>query len=265
MTNADVTEEKGPAPVVFEQPLNERVRTFLRLEFLFGQHAHHRRDPHEYGLRARLHALLDILTVLSRSDLKKELVKELQEQSNLLSRLASRPGVDVRRLEEVQGEIAQALQGLQQLTTQFAGAQLRESEFLISVHNRSTIPGGTCAFDVPTLHYWLSQPAEVAQRNLDAWFADLSAYERAVRLWLRLLRGSTEPVRAQARNGMFVHMPQGPCQLVRVFVDVAASAYPEISAGAHRFTVRFMSLRDVNQRATQLQSDLPFSLQCCTL
>jgi cell division protein ZapD len=55
--------------VVYEQPLNERVRTFLRLEFLFQQHHHHRADKTHWGVRATLRALLDIYTVVSRSDL----------------------------------------------------------------------------------------------------------------------------------------------------------------------------------------------------
>ena len=70
--------DTGPS-VVYEQPLNERVRTFLRLEFLFTQHHHHRADRTHWGVRATLRALLDIYTVVSRSDLKTEILKELAD------------------------------------------------------------------------------------------------------------------------------------------------------------------------------------------
>ena len=85
--------------VAFEQPLNERVRTFLRLETLFAQHAHHAADDSEWGLRATLHSLLDIMSVVSRSDLKVEIVKELSEQHDNLAQLAEKPGVDPQRLQ----------------------------------------------------------------------------------------------------------------------------------------------------------------------
>jgi cell division protein ZapD len=251
--------------IVFEQPLNERVRTFLRLEFLFGQHAHHRREHNQYGLRARLQTVLDTLTVLSRSDLKKDILKELAEQHAHLTRLAARPGVDQDRLKSVLGELTASVNGLQQLATQFAGSALRDNEFLISIHNRTSIPGGSCAFDLPAYHFWLSQPFEVVNRDLDAWFAEMAPFEAAIGLYLRLLRGSTEATSAVARGGLYVHAPQGPVQLLRVFVPHAAAAYPEISAGAHRFTIRFVSLRDVNKRSTQVQTDVPFSIQCCAL
>jgi cell division protein ZapD len=135
----------GLEAIVFEQPLNERIRTFLRLEFLFAQHDHHRADTSVFGARARLHALLDIFTVLGRSDLKKDVLKDLGEQHAMLSRLANRPGVDNTRLQGVLAEITAAVNGLQQLATQFASTALRDNEFLMSVHNRSSIPGGTCA------------------------------------------------------------------------------------------------------------------------
>lgn len=254
-----------PAAIVFEQPLNERVRTFLRLEFLFAQHRHHRAHHTSWGVRDTLRGLLDLLTVLSRGDLKTEILKELTEQHAVLTRLQQRPGVDPARLQSVLGELNQAINALQVLTTHTMANLLRDNEFLISLLHRGTIPGGASAFDLPGFHHWLSQPQEHVRRDLDAWFADLAPFERAIVLFLRLLRQSTEPSEEVAKGGMFVHAPQGEYELVRVLVSPGAGVYPEISAGRHRFTVRFMQQRDVNTRATQSGADIPFQLQCCAL
>lgn len=251
--------------IVFEQPLNERVRTFLRLEFLFAMHRHYRADRSPWGLRSTLHALLDILSVVGRSDLKGDIIKELSDQSANLSKLADRSGVDRERLQSILAEINAALNAMQGLTTQFASHALRDNEFLLAVLNRSTIPGGTCAFDLPNLHFWLSQPHETVRRDLDAWYADLAPYEQTVALYLKLLRTSQEPIESLAGHGMFVCTPQPHCQLVRVMMQPELGVYPEISAGRHRFTVRFMSSRDVNQRSTQAAADVSFRLQCCVL
>jgi cell division protein ZapD len=250
---------------VFEQPLNERVRTFLRLEFLFGQHHHHRADKTHWGIRATLRALLDILTVVSRSDLKNEILKELAEQHGALTKLAQRPGVDPARLQSVLAELNDAINAMQVLTTHTLATVLRDNEFLIALLHRSTIPGGVGAFDLPSFHHWLSQPHEGIKRDLDAWFADLIPFERAVVLSLRLLRQSSTPLNETARGGLFVDTPTTEYELVRVLVAQAAAVYPEISAGRHRFTVRFMTQRDVNTRPLQAAGDIPFQLQCCTL
>ena len=255
----------GVEYVVFEQPLTERVRTFLRLEFLFGQHRHHQADRDEAGLRSTLQTLLDILMVLSRSDLKNEILKELTDRHVTLTKLASRPGVDQERLQAVLKEITVSVNELQQLATQVAASVLRDNDFLISILNRSSIPGGTCAFDLPVYHYWLSQPFEIVQRDLSAWFANIKPFEQAILLYLRLLRNSVEVQDAVAQGGIYMQSPQGPCSLLRVQVPLQAHAYPEISAGKHRFTVRFMSARDINSRSHQATQDVPFKIQCCNL
>lgn len=252
------------AVIAFEQPLTERVRTFLRLEFLFAQHRHHRKDTSEFGIRATLNTLLDTLVVLSRSDLKNDILKELTDQHAQLTRLAARPGIDQQRLDSVLVEITQTQHGLQQLATQFAGSLLRESDFLNGILNRSGIPGGTCGFDLPHYHYWLSQPYERVRRDLDAWHADIKPFEDAINLYLRLLRASIEPQFADARSGIYVITPPGPCQMIRVLVSPDSQVYPEISAGKHRCTVRFMSAR-AGGRAQQALNDIPFQIQFCAL
>jgi cell division protein ZapD len=251
--------------VVYEQPLNERVRTFLRLEFLFAQHHHHRADHTHWGVRATLRSLLDIYTVVSRSDLKTEILKELSEQHGTLARLQQRPGVDGSRLQSVLAELNEAVNAMQVLTTHTLASVLRDNEFLISLLHRSTIPGGVGAFDLPSFHHWLTQPGDHIRRDLDAWFADLIPFDRAINLYLRLLRQSTQAVDAVAKAGIHVYTPQAEYELVRVLVAASAGVYPEISAGRHRFTVRFMSQRDVNTRPTQTGADVPFQLQCCAL
>ena len=251
--------------VVYEQPLNERVRTFLRLEFLFAQHHHHRADRTHWGVRATLRALIDIFTIVSRSDLKTDILKELSEQHGTLSRLQQRPGVDGTRLQSVLAELNEAVNAMQVLTTHTLGTVLRDNEFLISLLHRSTIPGGVGAFDLPSFHHWLTGPGDHVRRDLDAWFADLVPFDRAINLYLRLLRQSTQAVDAVAKAGIHVYTPQGESELVRVIVAAEAGVYPEISAGRHRFTVRFMTQRDVNSRPVQTTADVPFQLQCCAL
>ena len=251
--------------ITFEQPLTERVRTFLRLEFLFAQHLHHRGDASEFGARATLQILLDTLVVLSRSDLKNEILKELNDQHLALTKLAAKPGVDPARLSGVLVDITTAVNDLQQLATQFAVTALRGNDFLISVLNRSTVPGGACAFDLPVYHYWLNQPEGQLRRNLDLWYADIKPFESAISLYLKLLRKSVPAQDVNAGGGMYIHAPQTPCSLLRVQVSSAAGVYPEISAGKHRFTVRFMSVREVNARSQQTLADVPFRMQCCNL
>ena len=250
--------------ICFEQPLNERTRSLLRLEFLFAEYAHHAADFTSWGVRAGLRTLLDIVAVIGRVDLRTELIRDLTEQRTVLNRLRTRPELDRARLDTVLAEITAVLTTLH-ANAVHPSAILRDNEFLFSVANRSAIPGGTCVFDLPAYNRWLDRPYAAVERDLSRWFSPLRAYQTGISLYLRLLRDSTAPSELLAPGGVYLHVPQGVYPLLRVEVAPDADVYPEISAGKHRFSFRFMRLGDVNTRTMQTTEDISFRLQCCTL
>lgn len=250
--------------IAFEQPLNERTRSFLRLEFLLAELQHHRLDRTDWGTRAGIRALLDTLSVLGRTDLKTELLKDLGEQQAALQRLATRSDVSQERLRKVLGEIGGALSALHQSTATHPAALLRENDFLYAVHSRSAIPGGTCRFDLAPYHRWLSRGPDAVERDMELWTRRLNSFHIGVDLSLRLLRTSSAPQSLIARGGVFLHIPQAHYSLVRVEIPKSYDVYPEISASKHRIAIRFMTLGDVNKRNVQETQDVPFQLQCCS-
>ena len=257
--------DQGAEWIAFENPLSERIRFLLRLEFLFAQYQHQGTDQSPWGLRASLHTLLDLLSVMGRADLRTELLKDLLEQHSRFTRLSKRPEVDAARLGAVLEELSRAAADLQAMGSSHPGMVLRENEFLFAVLNRSSIPGGACGFDLPAYHRWLERPRQDTQRDLDGWYGRLRPLERAINLYLRLLRDSTGAGDQVAESGVFLHVPQAAYQLVRVLVPAAIDVYPEISAGKHRVSVRFMRLGDVNTRNVQAVEAVPFRFQCCLL
>src|SRR5262249_4894026 len=75
-----------------EQPLTERLRTFLRIEFLYEQTLFHADEPTSFGARAAINGLLEILTILGRGDVRTDVMKELERHAEMLGRYRSQPG-----------------------------------------------------------------------------------------------------------------------------------------------------------------------------
>ena len=44
----------GGEPLIFEQPLNERLRAYLRIDFLFNQSVYHAHATSQWGSRAAI-------------------------------------------------------------------------------------------------------------------------------------------------------------------------------------------------------------------
>ncbi|OOZ37302.1 cell division protein ZapD [Solemya velesiana gill symbiont] len=251
--------------IIYEHPLNERTRTFLRLEHLFRQTNHHLPNGDIWSSRAAIDALLDIINIFGRADIKADLIKELDRHRNKLSAIKQTHGVDVERLQQILNELENITRQLHQINGQVC-QDLRENEFLKSIMQRSSIPGGSCAFDLPMYHFWLEQPAELRHAKLQEWINTLAPIQAAISLILSLIRGSTRPTREEAPKGFYQHSldAQTPVQLIRVGLQKENGLFAEISGGKHRFSVRFLEPNDAD-RPTQTQQDVTFFLNCCIL
>lgn len=251
-------------PVIYEHPLHERVRTFLRLEFLFQQAGHHASRDSVWSSRAAISNLLDILAIISRGDIRSDVLKELEKHASVLGQYQFRPDVDAGRLNALLETITSLRQSLGAAGGQLA-QPLKDNEFLNAIKHRSGIPGGTCEFDLPDYSFWLSRPHEARLKDFKHWLASLEPLNNAIRELLWLTRESTQATRELAAGGMFQKsLEKGvSCQLIRVSMPPGSECFPEISGSQHRFTIRFLYWPDVSDRPAQVSEDIEFYLACC--
>jgi len=247
--------------IIYEQPLNERMRTFLRLEHLFKQTAYALRGFSIWDSRACLNGLIDILDIVSRGDLKNEILKELERLLSSLSVLKEVQGVDHEQLSNILRQLEQAQRDILALNGQF-GQNLREHELITSLRQRSTITGGDCNFDLPAYHFWLSRDPEIRIQELENWFDS--------RLILAIIRESVEPVELIAEliaeSGFYQHSlnPGLPVQILRIMLPQDEMVFPEISAGKHRFSIRFL-IPQGKARPIQTEQTITFKFSSCAL
>lgn len=250
--------------IVYEQPLNERIRTFMRLEFLAQQIRATVEDASPWGSRMTLSTLLDIQSVFSRADIKTELIKELERLGAILERLGENPSVDAGRLSQILDNIDAYSDRLHALQGPI-GQELKDLELLTAIRQRSSIPGGACPFDLPSFHFWNEQPFERRRDDMQSWLRPYGPALDAAQLILTLLRESTPSTQVIATEGFYqLNLDQStPCQMVRVALAADTPCYAEISAGRHRVAIRFMKLR-LRERDIPTNEDIPFQLTIAT-
>lgn len=260
----------SPAPLVaaaqliFEQPLNERMRTFLRLDFLYSQALHHNGGLTLWGSRAAVSSLLDIIAIASRGDARGEVLKEVERQLALLNEFQARPGVDTTRLRTLVSNLLRMRGELMALGTTYLQL-LKESEFLSAIRHRSAIPGGTCDFDLPEYFHWLNQPAEQRAEAFSRWLELLRPICDAIAevLWLTRQNGQ---VRHEVARGGVYHITferDNPVQLLRIAMPAGSGIFPEISGSHYRSSVRFVSWT-AGDKSRQAEGDVLFQLTCCS-
>jgi len=250
---------------VYEHPLNERLRFFLRLEFLFRLTRHSLRSNAVWDSHNSLTALLEILNIVSRVDMKTEVIKELDRINNILSALQQTPGVNTDTLSQLLTTLGGFKSQLHGMEGQLA-QELRENELFKLVIQRSGIPGGLCDFDLPPYRHWLKQPAHVRIEELRCWLSTLDTVRLSVELMLKLIRESAEATPQIASNGNYQQNLDTNIayQLIRIWLPADSPHFVEISAGKHRFTARFLTASTA-VRPTQADHDVDFHISCCAL
>lgn len=259
-----VRPESGRQPCEYEQPLNERMRTFMRLEFLYQQLLYNTEQEADWATRAATSSLIEIMAILNRGDVRSDVYKELEKQLETLERFRSQPGVDTSRLKVLIDNLASQRNELRGIGANFM-QPLKDCEFLSSIKHRSAIPGGTCEFDLPEYSHWLRQPFDRRQQDMLSWQNIVRPVCDAVVELLWLMRESAQPQERTAINGMYQHTIQRDthCQLLRVSLASGSQLYPEISGSQQRFTVRFLEWSTIDRRAVQTGRDVSFHISVC--
>jgi cell division protein ZapD len=249
--------------MLYEFPLSERFRNFLRLEELFTRFALFSARESAADHHVALGAIFDVLGMSGRSDLKSELLQELDRQRNFFAGMRDNPAVATERLEHTLAILQQARQDLSALQGK-PGQTLLDHDWLMSVRSRATIPGGACQFDIPSYHAWQQKPAEHRLADLHSWGAHLQPLSHALQVMLGLLRETCQRQVALAAKGTYQMQLSGRAyQLVRVRVDQEASI-PEMSANQYLMWVRFTQQEGAS-KPRPVDRDVPFMLELCNL
>jgi len=249
----------------YEHPLNERIRTLMRLEDLFTRVRHFSAHEAPADHHAALVALFDITDVAARADLKTDLLQELERQKQVLAPLRANPKIDGAALESLLAEIdAVAAQILAQQGR--AGTHLRDNEWLMTIKQRTALPGGVCEFDLPAYHYWLNRSANERRHDLGSWIEPFAPIAAGIAIVLRLLRENGRASRHTAHHGVFQLMltTTKVAQLLRLTIAREVPCVPEISANKYALNIRFIGVTGMD-RGTVCDGDVDFELMFCNL
>lgn len=248
----------------YEFPLNEKVRTLLRLEDLFARMMHFIEHSHGMDHHAALLTLFEILEVACRADLKSELLQELERQKRALASLHNNPAISEDALDAILAEIDGASSDILSMTGKI-GQHLRENEWLMGIKQRACMPGGTCEFDLPSYHYWQERDASSRRELLLSWLAPLQPLHAGLKIVLRLLRESGKVFHFTAHHGVFQQMQGGRiAHMLRVSLSSDLACIPEVGANKYAINIRFI-VADYAAKSTLFEQDVPFDLTFCSL
>lgn len=247
----------------FEFPLNEKFRSYLRADELLQRLATLGQSDNALSHHFALQTLFELQEMLNRSDIKGELIRDLERNRTSLTALRNNQRIEQTKLEEVLSEVNACYERLTTLGGK-PGQGLNDIDWLSAVRGRIGIPAGTCGFDLPAYQFWQKQPPHQRQADLQTLRSHFDAIQRPLAFVLNLVRQSGESVSVIAENGSVQYaIPSGrPAQLLRLAVAKDLECVPEISANRLNIAIRWMDVSN-EYRLTPHQSNVSFQLSLC--
>jgi len=152
--------------------------------------------------RVTIGHLLDLADLLTRSDLRAEVIRELERLAGILTAMQSAPEVDRQRLQDVLDRLDAEVDRLHALPLPFA-QRLMESDMIGQLRKRHNLALGNCDFDQPAYRWWLARSSAARQRDLDAWAGPFMSLGTATTLILGLIRQTATAASEAAQKGFF--------------------------------------------------------------
>ena len=246
--------------IVYEFPLNEHVRTLLKLERLFQQVLHLARQQDALSHQTALFGLFDLIDLAARNEMRAELQMELARMRPR-NETGGQPGTNGATTEIQPCQIDQSLTALQMLPARF-DQPLRENDWLNGVRQRANIPGGVNGFDLPHFHHWQHTAAAARQADLVGWITPMLPVRQAIALVLQRLRENGSPQALSARQGSYQQMLNGrDISLLRIGLPADSPLIPEASANRHTINIRFSPAG--KSLCDRCEEEVEFQLRLC--
>lgn len=223
--------------VLYEHPLNERIRNYLKLEQLFAQakqcspHA----IPHQYFVF--FSSFFAIIDTLERNDIRGELIKDLEKLEQHLVIWSKSPEIDSSALSGTLKEVVALVCQLKSTSPKWS--TLKEDKLLSTIKQRFAIQGGSSIFDLPQLQFWLHQKTELIAADITQWLTSFKHIEQAIKLVLKFIRQRSQFETVNTETGFFQDSGEG-LVLLRMKLDEKMNCYPTVSGNKFRYSIRFM-------------------------
>ena len=221
--------------LIYEQPLNEKTRSYLRLEYLEQQLQMNLDQDHQHRC---FYPLFSLCELAERCDYRGEVLKDLDKQISLLSNWKSLPHIDKLQVDKYLSLLSNARDTLQ--ISERPGSQLKQNRFLMALRQRFNMPGACCNFDLPQLHYWLAKPWDSRRQEYSQWLDTFRVLLTPISLLLELTRLTTEYTNAVAKAGFYQGTSNQALSLIRVQLNSNQGCYPTISGHKNRYAIHFV-------------------------
>tara|TARA_X000000368_G_scaffold68293_1_gene49292 strand:+ start:2558 stop:3325 length:768 start_codon:yes stop_codon:yes gene_type:complete len=245
---------------IYEEPVQEKIRKFIKIEFLFNKLFYFKHKENKHDNYIALLALCELYEILSRSDIKSELIREIENQNHYFKKIKEIPEANSEKLSSVlekQKVLLQLIHGIESNYLEYL-----ENDILFKTIAKNSIN----PLQPTSVEFWLSRDIVLRENQINLWTEPLLFIKKSVDFILEVIRKSGRFEDKLAEKGFFIEKldPKKNILLIRITLTSDLYYYPQISVGKQRLNIMFMSKDDKNNLISH-KEDVAFILTTCVL
>ncbi len=252
--------------IIYEQPVAENVRNFLKCEYLNEKLNSLLLQDNIWSIKSSIITLLEISDLSQRINLKIESLKELEKSNLLIKKLHENEIIDISIYDKYKNEIDQCLSKLEDLEGN-PSKTILDNDFLMQIKSKLHIPAGDNFFDMPAYLNFLSSKKNFIIENINAWSYPFSHFFESSKLILDIKRRSSRFEEFTSNNSFFEKKLENnqKIDLVRIRLEKNVNIYPDISVNRQNINAVFKTSYGHSRLSKPVSEDVRFELSLSIL
>jgi len=243
--------------ITYKLALNERTRRFLRVQEVFQKFDSQINNMAKFSEHACFTTLFDVMSCASRSDLKIEIIQELDKQIiNVLKK--NKTAKNIKKSLELK-RIKKSLEK----STIPPGQNFGNDKFLQELKAASDSPFGIVSSDITQFQSWIKQ-LEIKEKK-DYFRDKLKVYESiysGLNVIIGILKSSAKSVTHVTKSGVLQYSldPKLKNDLVLVTLPIKGRFCPQITSNKYALNIHFTQ----NNQSIMIAKPIKFKLSVCS-
>ena len=243
--------------ITYELALNERTRRFLRVQEVFQKFDAHINNMSKFSEHACFTTLFDVMSCASRSDLKIEIIQELDKQIlNVVKKTKTKKNIKVSLdLKKIKKNLEKSVIP--------PGNQFGNDKFLQERKAASDSPFGIVSSDITQFQSWIKQ-LEIKEKK--EYFRDKFKVYTPIYIGLNsiitILKSNAKSVSRVTKSGVLQHTldPKEKNDLVLVTLPIKRRFCPQITSNKYALNIHFTQ----TNQSIMIIKPIKFKLAVCS-
>ena len=247
--------------VVYEQPVAENIRSFLKCEYLHEKINSSLSLESIWSIKSSISALLEMSDFSQRINLKVELLKELEKISFTLQKLNKDNEIELSKFDAYKTEVDRCLANLNDINDN-PSKTILDNDFLMLVKSKLHIPAGDNFFDMPSYLNFLSSNKTFILENINNWYSPFKPIFISSILLLDFKR-TISKFEYFSSNDSYFEMKldkSDKTDLVRIKLEKNINIYPDISVNPQNINIMFKTSYGANRQSKPIEEKLDFGI-----